>query len=185
MVRLHPDVLSDRMEIMEREQAWTHYFNTGDREPLVKAYWHSIEQIAWYHYRDHKEDYLQIGMMGLLKAIDRIDVQRVKSKDAWVWLNVKGMMFNKKPPKRTLPLQGFALDDESERDSIADKNDPFTEVEFDMLLGGLTARQRVILSLIYRHDWDRTQIAKLFNLSSMRIGQIEKEALEYLRPSVR
>jgi RNA polymerase sigma factor (sigma-70 family) len=79
---------------MNRAQAWDHYFATGDREPIVKAYWKSIEYIAWSRYRNQKEDMFQWGMIGLLKAIRTVDVTKVKSLDAWVWLNVRGMMNN-------------------------------------------------------------------------------------------
>src|SRR6188472_1821937 len=79
---------------MNRAQAWTHYFDTGDREPLVLAYWNSIQYIAWSKYRNQKEDMFQWGMIGLLKAIRTVDPKRVRSLDAWVWLNVKGMMDN-------------------------------------------------------------------------------------------
>jgi RNA polymerase sigma factor (sigma-70 family) len=99
------------MGFMTRAQAWTHYFQTGDREPLVKAYWDSISYLAHAKYPRHKEDYFQIGMMGLLKAIDRIDPKRVKSKDAWVWLNVKGMMYNARNWRQDLSLDHEILPD--------------------------------------------------------------------------
>lgn len=155
---------------MTREQAWTHYFNTGDREPLVKAYWDSISYLAWATNPQQKEDYFQVGMMGLLKAIDKIDPNRVKSKDAWVWLNVKGMMYNIIPPKPTIPLN----------DVIYEQTDQNSD-QFDLMIDDLPARDKLILSLIYRHDWHRTEIADLLGISSMRVGQLEKRALDNLR----
>ena len=159
---------------MTNDQAWTHYFTTGDREPLVLAYWNSVRYLAGVLFPRYKEDMFQVGMIGLLKAIDKIDPGRVKSKDAWVWLNVKGMMLNAPKVKPTL-----AIDEWTET---------YTEDEgrdFDLMIGRLSARKKLILSLIYRHDWRRTEIAKLLNISSMRVGQIEQEALEEIRDQVR
>lgn len=175
---------------MTREAAWTHYFNTGDREPLVKAYQDSISGMARAMYPRYWEDYSQVGLMGLLKAIDRIDPKRVKSKDAWVWMNVRGAMYDFAQYKGK-EVRRYAFERSYEEwvgksgNQMVELLDPYRADDFDLLLYKLPAKWRLILSLIYRHDWDRTQIAKLFNLSSMRIGQIEKEALEYLRPSVR
>jgi len=150
---------------MDREKAWKHYFQTGDKEPLVRAYWDSISYLAWAKYPNQKEDMFQVGMLGLLKAIERIDPKRVKSKDAWVWLNVKGMMYNIIQPKPTVPL---VLEIEPGREDDKD---------FDLIIKDLPARKRLILSLIYKHDWRRTEIGKLLGISSMRVGQIEQEAL--------
>jgi hypothetical protein len=80
---------------MTRDQAWRHYFTTRDPEPLVKAYWSSVANISWqYSYRQEKDDMFQVGMIGLLNALDRLDVRRVKSLDAWVYLNVRSAMRN-------------------------------------------------------------------------------------------
>lgn len=89
---------------MDREQAWTHYFQTRDREPLIKAYWDSIAYIAWSYSPDEKDDMTQVGLIGLLKAIDKIDVKRVKSKDSWVYLKVRSEILKARKTKEELPL---------------------------------------------------------------------------------
>lgn len=53
--------------------------------------------------------------------------------------------------------------------------------EFDVMIRDLPTRQRLILSLIYRHEWKRTEIGKLLGISSMRVGQVEQQALKKLK----
>ena len=161
----------DRLLVMNRKQAWTHYFETGDRAPLIKAYWDSIDYIAWARFPKQREDMFQWGMIGLLKAIDKIDIERVKSVDAWVYLNVRGSMLNARQFKTTV-----SLDDEENfiHPAVFDEYD-------EGLLDSLPKREALIVRLIHLENYKRTEVAKMFNLSSMRIGQLEKRALEKLR----
>lgn len=161
---------------MDRERAWTHYFETGDREPLIKAYEDSIKYLAWTKYPSQKEDMVQVGMMGLLKAIDRIDVNRVKSKDAWVWLNVKGMMYNVTQSKPTELLEVWHTDGQAVTDDLTHE-----VIDINWAISKLPARQRLIYKLIYEKGWYKTEIADLLGISSMRVGQIEQQILTKLR----
>lgn len=172
---------------MDRKQAWSHYFETGDRTPLVEAYWKSIEYIAWRDYPYNCEDMFQVGMIGLLKAIRRLDRDRVKSLDAWVFLNVRSVMRN----ERKFPSTE-SLDVEVERRApghyaklITFKDQLVAEDHYDLelneTLDTLPTREALILRLIHLENYKKTEIAKMFDLSSMRIGQLEQQALNRLR----
>lgn len=89
---------------MTKQRAWTHYFTTGDREPLIRAYWKSINVIAWDLFPRQQEDMVQVGMIGLLNALDKLDVDRVKSLDAWVHLNARGEMLKARRFKPTFNI---------------------------------------------------------------------------------
>jgi RNA polymerase sigma factor (sigma-70 family) len=86
---------------MTKQRAWSHYFTTGDREPLIRAYWKSINVIAWDLFPRQQEDMVQVGMIGLLRALDKLDVDRVKSLDAWIYLNARGEMLKARRFKPT------------------------------------------------------------------------------------
>ena len=90
---------------MTKQRAWSHYFTTGDREPLIRAYEKSINVIAWDLFPRQQEDMVQIGMIGLLKALDRLDVKRVKSLDAWIYLNARGEMLKSRRFKPTFNIE--------------------------------------------------------------------------------
>lgn len=158
----------------ERQQAWNHYFQTGDREPIIKAYWKSISYIAHARYPAYEEDMFQVGLMGLLKAISRIDVNRVKSIDAWVWLNVRGEMFNVKLAKPTLPIVI-----ESERFAIEEDKDP--KIYMQQAFEVLNERDRYILDSIYYKNKTRQALGKELGITGMRVGQLEQRALKQLR----
>ena len=167
--------------LVNRQRAWEHYFQTSDREPLIKAYWDSVSYMAWEKNKtdEHrKEDAFQWGMIGLLKAIRTIDPKRVKSKDAWVWLNVRGMMNNAKRFPQHESLEDFW--GENEPYQIPDVQDLDTKIYLDGLLDRLPKRESFILRLVYFHDLRRTEIGKIMGLSSMRVGQLEKRALKTL-----
>lgn len=150
------------------------------------AYKNSIEYMAIDKFpglKDH-EDMIQIGYMGLLKAIDRLDISRVKSVDAWVYLNVRGAMLN-----------AFAVKSQFRRrnhDSLENYygiDEPYEipmEIEFDnpayadLLLKRLPEREAFIIRSIYFDDLKRTEVAKEMGVSSMRVGQLEQRALKFL-----
>lgn len=159
---------------MTRDEAWSHYFETGDREPLIKAYWDSINYIAWSRYPQQQEDMFQLGMIGLLTAIEKIDRSRVKSLDAWVWLNVKGKMFNAPKVQPTIEINDWS-------DSFEEE---YEDLRFNTTISSLDARQQQILTWIYRDDRLKTEIGRDLNISSMRVGQIEQQALKKLRLDV-
>jgi len=165
---------------MDREKAWTHYFKTGDREPLVKAYWNSVRYIAWSRFPDQEEDMFQVGMIGLLKGIDRIDPKRVKSKDAWIFLNVRGMILNITQPKKTESLNEMLNEDTEFLEMLPAKEED-TDFEVDDILSCLPPREARIIKLVHVEQYKRTEVAKMFGVSSMRIGQLEKRALDKLK----
>ncbi len=85
---------------------------------MVFSYMSSIGYIAWERYREDQEDMFQWGMIGVLKGIRTIDIKRVKSPDAWIFLNARSMMANHKPKRENLesldaelPDSGFTLAD--------------------------------------------------------------------------
>jgi RNA polymerase sigma factor (sigma-70 family) len=161
----------------ERQRAWQTYFNTGDKDPLVRAYQKSIEYMVWDMFNGD-EDMVQVGLMGLLKAIDRLDISRVKSVDAWVFLNVRGTMLNARKFKKHVSLDNFY--DANEPYEIEIEEDFDTPVYVQNLLKRLPKRESLILRLIYFHDWKRTEVGKLLGVSSMRIGQLEQRSLNFL-----
>jgi len=112
--------------------------------------------------------------MGLLKAISRIDVNRVKSIDAWVWLNVRGEMFNVKLAKPTLPIVI-----ESERFAIEEDKDP--KIYMQQAFEVLNERDRYILDSIYYKNKTRQALGKELGITGMRVGQLEQRALKQLR----
>ncbi len=169
---------------MERKPAWNHYFTTGDRTPLVKAYWKSIEGISFHRYPKQQEDMFQFGMMGLLKAIDKVDRERVKSLDAWVFLNVRGMMFNARQFKPTVSLDAKIDEYEDEPTAFLDlleAEDSMDDLEVADYLKSLPRREASILQLIHVHGFKRTEIGRAMGLSSMRVGQLEKRAIKIMQ----
>ena len=162
---------------MNRQQSWQEYFQTGNKEPLIKAYWDSIQYIAWEKFPKEQEDMFQWGMIGFLKALRRLDRTRVKSLDAWVFLNVRSVMLNAYKRDNT----EFILIDEVKH-QIADKpEDLDTEIAINVCLQNLPTRERQILKKIYWDDLSRIEIGRQFGISSMRVGQLEQRALERLR----
>jgi RNA polymerase sigma factor (sigma-70 family) len=125
---------------------------------------------------------LQLGLMGVVKAAKNVNPDRVKSLDAWVFLNAKGMMFNARQFPECLSLNAVVSNDEEEHVEFIDllpSEDDNTEVLVDNLFSALPKREAFILRMIQR-GYLRTEIARMFNLSSMRIGQLEKRGLERL-----
>ena len=112
---------------VNREESWSHYFLTGDMEPLLLAYRDGVHRIVCGWYTRNREDMMQWGMMGVIKAARAIDPKRVKSKDAWVWLNVKGMLLNN--AKKHLYIDADSLHEEIAEDlTLADT----IGVEYDL-----------------------------------------------------
>jgi len=167
----------------ERHRAWQVYFETGDREPLCRAYEKSIQYIAYDRFRDQYEDMTQVGMMGLLKAIERLDLSRVKSLDAWVFLNVRGMMLNVTRPKPTESLD-FMIEQFGEGSFLSLVADDANDVYANDLLDALPDREAFIIRAIHLMKYNRREVGRLLNLSSMRIGQLEQRGLATLRSAL-
>lgn len=146
---------------------------------MIRAYWDSIEYIARYRYPSQWEDMFQVGLMGLMKALKRLDRDRVKSLDAWVFLNVRGMMFNVRQFPETLSLNESSAEGEEYID-LFEADDDSTKVLVDDLLSILPKREAFIIRMIHFRGYQRTELGKMFGLSSMRIGQLEKRALNQL-----
>lgn len=158
---------------MSREQAWNHYFNTGDREPLVKAYWDSISYLAWANFPYARDDYFQVGMLGLLKAIDRIDPKRVKSKDAWVWLNVKGMMKNVVQPTPTVSLNELMSEKSEYIDQLEDKADFIARI--DLLDAAATDDPAAYLDNYRSQTIDHKTVLERYNRGELSLRALGNE----------
>jgi len=100
-----------------REKAWQEYFRSGDTEPLIKAYWDSIQYMAWDFNERNQDDLFQVGLLGLIKAAKTVDVKRVRSLDAWVFLNVRGAMRNLRRFKQDYSLD-ILYDITTDEDSL-------------------------------------------------------------------
>lgn len=119
--------------VMTRDKAWSNYFETGEIDPLIRAYWDSVQYIAWSKNLvsiERQEDMFQWGMIGLIKGIKSIDPSRTKSKDAWIWMNVKGMMFNHY--KSALDIDARSLDEELKDDLLLSDLIADQEIDLDM-----------------------------------------------------
>lgn len=126
---------------------------------------------------------MQLGLMGVVKAIKNVDRDRVKSLDAWVYLNAKGMMFNARQFPDCASLNEIAMsrgDDPVEYIDLLPSEDDNTEVLVDDLLNQLPKREAFIIRMIHFRGYRRTELGKMFNISSMRIGQLEQQGLKRL-----
>lgn len=168
---------------MDRKKAWSHYFTTGDETPLIKAYMVSIRVIALDFPQEH-EDMIQIGLMGLMKALRRLDRNRVKSLDAWVFLNVRSMMRNArkfKPCGSIEALEDLASFEELNNFKATVKLPATEDEEPNDMLDALPKREALIIRLIHLENYKRTEVAQMFGITSARIGQLEQQGLQRLK----
>ena len=126
-----------------REEAWISYFQSGNKELLIRAYSDSIKYMASQFYGED-DDLIQVGYMGLLKAIDKIDVNRVKSKDAWVFLNVRGAMINLRRFPKIPHLEDKISDELTLGDTLKAEEDWDIRIDLERALASDNPKENLV-----------------------------------------
>jgi RNA polymerase sigma-B factor len=177
------------------------YHLNGDasaRERLIGMYLPLVTSLARRYARggEDYEDLVQVGSIGLIKAIDRFDLNRGGELAAYAVPNISGEI------KRHLRDNGEtirlprALQADPERrahvltagrplDGVADDADGFSDADGRLALadafGGLGERERQILYLRFVRDLEPDEVARELGISRRHLSRQTQVALSQLR----
>lgn len=172
--------------------------DAGARERLIEMYLPLVSALARRYARGEAdyEDLVQVGSIGLIKAIDRFDLSRGEELAAYAVPNISGEI------KRHLRDNGQtirlprALQADPERkaqvlsaegpvDGVPDLSDGFADAEGRLALadafGGLGERERQILYLRFVRDLEPDEVARELGISRRHLSRQTQAALTQLR----
>ncbi len=158
--------------------------------PLVAALAHRYDRRG-----EQLEDLVQVGALGLIKAVDRFRPERGVALGAFAAPTIVGEIKHHLRD-RTWPLSvprrlresrapSEFVAPEAEADAAGEDDETFTEVEdralLERALGALGERERRILELRFFGDLSQVEIAKELGISQVHVSRIQHGALEKLR----
>jgi RNA polymerase sigma-B factor len=158
--------------------------------PLVAALAHRYDRRG-----EQLEDLVQVGALGLIKAVDRFRPERGVALGAFAAPTIVGEIKHHLRD-RTWPLSvprrlresrapSEFVAAEAEADAAGDDDESFSEVEdralLERALGALGERERRILELRFFGDLSQVEIAKELGISQVHVSRIQHGALEKLR----
>lgn len=158
--------------------------------PLVAALAHRYDRRG-----EQLEDLVQVGALGLIKAVDRFRPERGVALGAFAAPTIVGEIKHHLRD-RTWPLSvprrlresrapSEFVAPEAEADAAGEDDETFTEVEdralLERALGALEERERRILELRFFGDLSQVEIAKELGISQVHVSRIQHGALEKLR----
>lgn len=183
------------------------YHEDGDlraRERLIELYVPLVRSLARRYERDgvHLEDLVQVGVIGLIKAIDRFELERNVALASFATPTILGELSHHlrdsawpvKVPRRVRALEGerarfpVSLAELEEggqwarlagSESSVDASDD--RVALASSLAVLDAREGRIVRLCFFGDLSQSQIGQAVGLSQIQVSRVLRSALEKLR----
>jgi RNA polymerase sigma-B factor len=171
--------------------------DAGAREQLVEMYLPLVTALARRYARAGADydDLVQVGSIGLIKAIDRFDLSRGDELAAYAVPNISGeIKRHLRDNGETIRLPRAMQDDPEEKarvltagqvEGVPDAGDGFADAEGRLALadafGGLGERERQILYLRFVRDLDADQVAQELGISRRHLSRQTQVALAQLR----
>ena len=172
--------------------------NAGARERLIEMYLPLVSALARRYSRggEDYEDLVQVGSIGLIKAIDRFDLSRGEELAAYAVPNISGeikrhLRDNGQAIRLPRALQadpegkGRVVTTEQAADALADAADGIADADGRLALadafGDLGERERQILYLRFVRDLDPDQVAQELGISRRHLSRQTQVALTQLR----
>jgi len=158
---------------------------------LVGSYARPVEKMATSDYwgRSDLEDVAACGMMGVFEAVRKMDVRRVKSVDAWVYMVARSRMrqYVERASQRTVALYDHRptpLEEDKQNPLVTKLNEAMEDHDLALraTVNGeamrLRGRERLVLALRFWGGWQLKEIAELLDCSTPNVWYIERRALE-------
>jgi RNA polymerase sigma-B factor len=181
--------------------AWYERRDFEARRRLIEAHLPLVRALASRFVRDGEqlEDLVQVGSVGLIKAVDRYDPRRGASLTAYAVPTVVGEI-RRHLRDRTQPLrvpraqrgvsqvQAVPLEDEADmvRDTAAERRLELGEARLLLEKGlrTLARRERRIVQLRYFGGLSQRRIAAELGLSQVHVSRLLRESLGKLRAEI-
>jgi RNA polymerase sigma-B factor len=182
------------------------YHRSGDlgaRERLIAQYLPLVRRVARRHLGrgEQFEDLVQVGSIGLIKAIDRFQLDRgvdlatfaIPTIDGEIKRHLRDRAWPIRIPRRlqeldpSLKVRVTELVDgqngEFEQESEVDRGYELGEDRIALASGFrvLDARERLLLRLAYFEGWSQSRIARRVGLSQIHVSRLTRRALTKLR----
>lgn len=174
----------------------------GDRDAKGEICTRYAWLVRWWARRCRgllpREDLLQEGYLGLLRAAERYDPDRGAKFSTYAgwWIHQRmaraqvdkpymvrvpiGNLRARRNRRRVVSLHAEGHDGHTLGDVLAAPADAMLHLETDELLARLPEREALVLRLRYLEGHTLQEVAKVFGRSRERIRQLEKRALERL-----
>jgi RNA polymerase sigma-B factor len=181
--------------------AWYERRDVEARRRLIEAHLPLVRALASRFVRDGEqlEDLVQVGSVGLIKAVDRYDPRRGASLTAYAVPTVVGEirrhLRDRTQPLRVpraqrgvSPVQAVPLEDEADmvRDTAAERRLELGEERLLLEKGlrTLARRERRIVQLRYFGGFSQRRIAAELGLSQVHVSRLLRESLGKLRAEI-
>jgi RNA polymerase sigma-B factor len=187
-------------------------YDPAARDALVERFWPLARQLARrYHRAEDLDDLEQVAAIGLMKAIDRFDLQELAVRVERLSREMVGEL-GRAPTVSELAERAEATSeqvleallaatarhavslDQPRRDGedpdavareVAVEESGFAAVEdtvvLDELMRVLSERDRLILTLRFREDRLQSQIAEIVGVSQMQVSRLTRHAIAQLQ----
>ena len=169
-----------------------------------------MAQTDW-GWRDDLEDIIDVGMIAVWEATQKIDIDRVRSSDAYVAMVVRGRMRNycAKMMHRDTPIGNIPVENQIDgkvpgNDDLSihseslskyvqpaenvdlNRRPPDLDLKIDVanLLKDLSVKERLVLRLRFWEGWTQPEIAERLKCTKENVWYIEKQALARLKPAI-
>jgi RNA polymerase sigma-B factor len=181
--------------------AWREQGDLEARRELIERHLPLVRALAgrFARHGEQLEDLVQVGAVGLIKAVDRYDPHRGSSFEAYAVPTILGeirrhlrdsaqVLRAPRAPDETRPLRPVPLDDEARaaRDPGAERRLELGEerVLIERGLRRLARRERRIVGLRYFGGLSQRRIAAELGISQVHVSRLLQQSLGKLRAEI-
>lgn len=170
-------------------QQWANEMTSGDteaRKNLIEHYTCFIVQFIEKNYNDQnysKEDLIQAGIVGLLNAIKCYTQDYKTPFSTYICSRIYESIFMElKNQNENLDINYIGLNNNHKNDTDIDFFDDFEDIELiEKGIEDLPKKYKEILHLHIYENYILADIAKMYNISTQRVGQIYKKSIKMIK----